>query len=264
MITYRILFNPAELEEVVDLEIAIWGVHPRDAVPSALLHIMALNGGLVLGAYDGARMVGMLASLAVKRGGEALLWSHMTGTLPAYQRRGIGLELKRYQRRWALENGYQTIGWTFDPLQRGNAWFNLHLLGENAALTGSVYHVNFYGDMDDDINRGMPSDRIEVCWSLDQPSRQRPIPAAVPLLLASDADDLPAARETTWDSSHYAVTVPTDLAALRIANPDAVLAWRLAVREALLGAFERGYAATDFVKQNDSYIYVLSKQAAPA
>ncbi len=262
MIEYRVLHNPAELEEVVNLEILVWELNPRGAVPSALLHVMALGGGLVLGAYDGDLLVGILVSLPVKRGADVFLWSHMTGTHPDYQRQGIGLELKRYQRRWALENGYSAIGWTFDPLQRGNAWFNLRLLGEDAAMMTNQYHVNFYGVMDDDINRGMPSDRIEVCWQIDQPSLQRPLDAPVPLLVRADASGLPVAQATQWDSALYAVPVPTDLNALRRSNADAALAWRLAVREAMLGAFERGYAATDFVKQDDQYVYLLSKGEA--
>ncbi len=262
MIDYRILHDPAELERVVDLEIVVWGLNPRHAVPSALLHVMALNGGLVLGAYDGERMVGTLVSLAVKRESEVLLWSHMTGTHPDYQRQGIGLELKRVQRRWALENGFKAIGWTFDPLQRGNAWFNLHLLGVDGALTCTQYHVNFYGDMDDDINRGMPSDRIEVRWLIDAPSQQRPINAPAPLLVCPDANGLPATQVSQWDQAAYAVPVPTDLPTLRRSNPDAVLAWRIAVRDALVAAFEQGYAAVDFVKQDDQYVYLLSKKEA--
>ncbi|MCC6802831.1 MAG: GNAT family N-acetyltransferase, partial [Anaerolineae bacterium] len=210
MIDYRVLHDPADLEKVVSLQIVVWGLNPRNAVPSALLHVMALNGGLVVGAHDGDEMVGLLVSLVVNRGGDVFLWSHMTGTHPKYQRRGIGLELKRFQRRWALEQGYRSIGWTFDPLQRGNAWFNLHLLGENARMTSTEYHVNFYGDMDDDINRGMPSDRIEVCWQIDQPGWQSPTAEPAPLLVALDAHDVPVAQAAQWDRPRYAVPVPTD------------------------------------------------------
>lgn len=260
MIDYRILHDPAELERVVDLEIVVWGLNPRNAVPSALLHVMALGGGLVMGAYDGDRMVGILVSLPVNRDGDVFLWSHMTGTHPDYQRQGIGLELKRRQRVWALDYGYKSIGWTFDPLQRGNAWFNLHLLGVDAALTIAEYHVNFYGDMDDDINRGMPSDRVEVCWQIDQPSRHRPTGDPAALLIVPDADGLPTLQAAQWDQASYAVPVPNDLTALRRQNFAAVLAWRIAVREAMLAAMAQGYAAVDFVRQGDQSVYWLYKR----
>ena len=109
MIDYRILHDPAELEEVVNLEISVWGLNPRNAVPTAILHVMALGGGLIMGAYDGTRLVGLLICLVVKRGNEVFLWSHMTGTHPDYQNQGIGLALKRFQRRWALDNGVPLV-----------------------------------------------------------------------------------------------------------------------------------------------------------
>jgi predicted GNAT superfamily acetyltransferase len=264
MIDYRILHEMAEFEALVDLEIAIWGLNPRNAVPSALLHVMALNGGLVLGAFDGERMVGLLVSLAAQRGSESLLWSHMTGVHADYQRLGIGLELKRRQRAWALDHHYRAIRWTFDPLQRGNAWFNLHLLGQDAALSSHQYHINFYGTMDDAINRGLPSDRIEVCWQIDQPSRQPAPDLPAPLLICPDEAGLPLAQDSRWDHALYAVPVPTDLRTLRQEDPAAMLTWRMALRTALVRAFERGYEAVDFIKRDDRYMYILRKQETAA
>lgn len=259
MIDYRILHNPADLEEVVSLQIAVWGLNPRNAVPAALLHVMALGGGLVLGAYDGERMVGLLLCLVVKRGDDVFLWSHMTGTHPDYQGQGIGLTLKRFQRQWALENGYKSIRWTVDPLQRGNAWFNLHLLGVDAELTTNLYHVNFYGDMDDDINRGMPSDRIECVWRLDQPSTHPLGAGEAILLLRPDERGYPLASPSAWDQPLYAAAVPPDLDALRKTDRAAVLAWRLALRDVLKTAFERGYSAVDFAKQDNLSQYRLAR-----
>ena len=259
MIEYRIVRDPAELEAIVDLEIAVWGLNPRNAVPSAILHVMALNGGLVLGAYDEGRPVGLLICLTVKREDDVFLWSHMTGVRSNYQRSGIGLELKRFQRRWALENGYKSIRWTFDPLQRGNAWFNLHLLGTDAALTTNLYHVNFYGEMDDDINRGMPSDRIEVVWRLDQPCAHTASSAPLPVLLEADERGYPKLSASAWDAECYAAAVPPDLEGLRRTDRPAVLEWRLALREVLKTAFERGYEATDFLQQQGQYIYQLRR-----
>jgi predicted GNAT superfamily acetyltransferase len=263
MIDYRILHDPADLEEVVNLEVAVWGLNPRNAVPSAILHVMALGGGLVLGAYDGERMVGLLICMVVKRGADVFLWSHMTGTHPDYQNQGIGLALKRYQRKWALENGYQSVRWTVDPLQRGNAWFNLHLLGEDAALTTNTYHVNFYGDMDDDINRGMPSDRIECVWQLDQPSTHGSGAGEPVLLLRPDERGYPLSTPSKWDQPFYAAAVPPDVSALRKSDRPAVLAWRLELRDAMKTAFENGYHAVDFTKHNDLYVYHLARMEQP-
>ena len=262
MIDYRILHELIEFEALVDLEIVVWGLNPRDSVSAAMLHVMALNGGLVMGAFDGERMVGLLVSMAVRRESEVFLWSHMTGTHPDYQRQGIGLELKRRQRQWARANDYSSIRWTVDPLQRGNAWFNLRLLGQDAALSFNQYHVNFYGEMTDDINRGLPSDRIELCWEIDQPSLHLAVASPSPKLICLDADGRPSVQDADWDSDLYCVPVPADLKALRHTDPESLLAWRMALREALTSAFAQHYVATDFIfiKEGDHYMYLLRRQ----
>jgi predicted GNAT superfamily acetyltransferase len=188
----------------------------------------------------------------------------MTGVHPNYQRSGIGLELKRFQRRWALDNGYKSIRWTFDPLQRGNAWFNLHLLGVDAALTSAEYHVNFYGEMDDDINRGMPSDRIEVSWQLDQPNLHHVNPGKPVLLLRADDRGYPIcdASEWHWDEQLYTAAVPADLEGLRRSDRSAVLEWRLALRQVMKTAFENGYRAVDFTQHRGLYVYHLRQVEA--
>ena len=261
MIDIRILHTIPELEAAVDVELVVWGLHPRDAVPSALMHVLALRGGLVLGAYDGDQMVGVLLSLPAQDDGEWILWSHMTGVHPQYQGHGIGAALKRHQRKWALEHGYRKIRWTVDPLQRGNARFNFHLLGEDAAMIANTYHVNFYGDMDDDINRGIPSDRIEALWLIDQPSLHAPVAPDAPLLLGMGADSLPESQvhRAQWDTPIYQVALPRSLDAIRRTAPEGVLTWRLALREALQSAFARGYCITDFLSDRDSNVYILKR-----
>lgn len=260
MVDIRVLHTIPELEEVVDLEVAVWGLNPRNAVPSALLHVLALRGGLVLGAYDDHRMVGLLLALPAQDHGEWILWSHMTGIIPGFQGKGIGSALKRYQRTWAVEHGYRRIGWTVDPLQRGNAHFNFHILGEDAAMTSTTYHVNFYGDMDDDINRGIPSDRIEAMWHLDRPCLHTPVDANTPILL-SVGDDLKPIRSDShsgWDAATYQIALP-DLEAVRKASSEGMLEWRLALRETLQPALAHGYSIVDFIPDPRMGVYILKR-----
>ena len=49
---------------------------------------------------------------------------------------------------WALERGLSEVTWTFDPLVRRNAWFNIEVLGGHI----TEYVPNFYGTMSDSIN----------------------------------------------------------------------------------------------------------------
>ncbi|MFN8560597.1 MAG: GNAT family N-acetyltransferase [Anaerolineae bacterium] len=166
MIQCRPLQDIDEFEAAYNLEIAVWGIDPSDAVPVNLLRALQHGGSSLLGAYDGARMVGVALAFPARVGERWVLWSHLTGIDRAYQGQGVGFALKLYQRQWALDNGYDEIRWTFDPLQRGNAHFNLRRLG----ATAERYYVNFYGVMIDEINHAnVPSDRVEAVWRLRDP-----------------------------------------------------------------------------------------------
>ncbi|NWF69971.1 MAG: GNAT family N-acetyltransferase [Chloroflexi bacterium] len=250
MIDYRILHTVPELRAVEQLEIVVWGLNPLDAVPMYIMHAAAENGGVTLGAYDGEQMVGMAFGFAAKRGAEVFFWSHMAGVHPAYQGRGVGYELKQRQRAWALEQGYEIIRWTFDPLQRGNAHFNIALLG----ATVSVYHENFYGDMDDDINRGLPSDRVEAAWKLRQPQGKAHTGRVPPALLQA-ADDVHLALNlpSQWQEAAYFVPLPR-ASWSSIETHTLRLTWRMGVRAALQTAFAQGYTAAGFHKEANGYI----------
>ncbi len=264
-VDYRAIESIDELEKVVDLEVLVWGLPPRDAVPSNLLHAMVNTGSLVVGAYESSKLIGMALMFPTDRNKHKRLWSHMAAVNPAYQSQGIGFGLKQFQRKWALEKGYQEIGWTFDPLQRGNANFNLHVLG---SLT-NTYHVNFYGDMTDGINAGLPSDRVEAIWQLRSPRvkqlSEHKTPS--PLLKLSDipdahyvlrsVDNQPIFNPLSSKQHIYLAEIPANINALKQPSSDLALAWRIALRNAFQSAFQAGYSAQDFVTIEGHYYYVL-------
>ena len=101
------------------------------------------------------------------------LHSHAAGVTAAGTGRGIGFALKQDQRAWALERGIGTVTWTYDPLVRRNAFFNLTRLGARPV----EYVVDFYGEMTDAINTGQGSDRFMVALG---PGQRRRRPAGRP------------------------------------------------------------------------------------
>lgn len=259
-----------ELEQIVDLEIRVWDLEPRDAVPSNLLHAMANTGSLIVGAYSADTLIGMAFAFPILKSGKQILWSHMAGVHPDHQGQGVGFALKQYQRNWALEHGISEMRWTFDPLQRGNANFNLHCLG---AIT-NTYHVHFYGEMGG-INAGLPSDRVEVSWLLRSPRvthltnpshRQTPFSLTSDISLDSEEAivrfhqgreltiDIPA----SWSKQTYFVELPGNLKFIKQTQPELALQWRLALRNALQTGFMQGYVATDVVESQGRYAYALT------
>jgi predicted GNAT superfamily acetyltransferase len=170
--------------------------------------------------------------------------SHQVGVVEGQRRRGIGYALKLAQRHTCLSHGLTDMRWTFDPLVRRNVAFNLNALGVRAAS----FHVEFYGAMDDAINGGDASDRLEAVWSLARPLPSRPpggtprppAPTDVdPLTLLVERDGWP--QLTGAEPSPGALlAVPADYESLRRQDPARSGAWRAASREVLLAAYGTG------------------------
>ncbi len=255
-IEYRLLKQINEFEQALDLEISIWDLAPRDAVPVNLFHALVYNGSVLIGAFADRKLVGI--SFAFPAQYPRALWSHMTGVHPDFQSLGIGFGLKQQQRDWALKNGYRSIHWTFDPLRCGNANFNIRRLG----ATANIYHVNYYGQMSDGINAGLPSDRLEVTWKLTRSQNttrhtEVSLPSQEQFLLYSKVN-LPHQSDTRPSLPEHYVEIPLHLAELKQKNLKCALEWQSAVRDSLQYAFAQGYSVTDFVVTIDRCWYVLS------
>lgn len=264
MISYRDLHTDQDWYDVEQLQKHVWMMEDLETIPNRMVQVLVHCGGHLAGAFDGDRMVGFTMALVARQHDETRLWSHMSGVQNEYRGQGVGFGLKAHQRRWALAQGYRTIAWTYDPLQRVNANFNLRRLG----AVGVVYHANFYGDMLDEINRGMPSDRLEVVWNL---ASARVVDhadgAPQPVLVATHDDHFIVSSAPNGDpvlhlpekftNSCYFVEVPVNLAALRMQGSSVVSAWREAHRQAIGQGLAAGYTLVDFVNSDQRCWYVL-------
>jgi len=234
----------AEFERVVRLFDGIWHPEPwNPPITAELMRALSHAGGYVSGAFDGRELVGAAVAFLAAPAGQAL-HSHVTGAV----RPGAGFALKLHQRAWALERGLSRITWTFDPLVRRNAHFNLAKL---AALP-EEYLPDFYGPMGDAVNAGDESDRILVVWRLDDPRvaracdglPHRPAGADGAVSVLTERDGLPVALPA--DGPAVLVAVPADVETLRRTAPETAKAWRHAVRDVLGGLMARGRAVTGF------------------
>jgi len=228
----------------------IWGVAERNIVPRELLLTMQLNGGLVHGAFlpDG-RLVGFCFAFAGMRDGQLRLCSHQLGVIPEFRGAGIGIALKQAQRRDAMRLGYELVSWTFDPLEARNAYINLHRLGCIARL----YDRNHYGAMEDELNRGLPSDRLEAEWWLGKPKPAAP-PGDPVVLLRVAADGEPVREPLDLGASRgLLIGVPRDFQAIKRTNFDLALRWRMESRAAFEAALAAGLTAVDF-RQEGAYV----------
>lgn len=265
--TFRALETQEELEQVEALQAQVWSMEDRSIVPFQMMMVVRYCGGLISGAFVGDEMVGFTLALPARNSaGDWRLWSHMAAVRHDYRKRGVGFGLKGHQRRWALQQGYDTIAWTFDPLQAVNANFNLRRLG----ATGTQYWQNRYGEMRDGINIGMPSDRLEVTWRLSSArvvdhADGEPMPVLVEtkddhfILRVGESLQPLAQIPEKFTNLCYFVEIPLDLAQVRAReNSNAlVMAWRAAHRHIFATAFAHGYEALDFVHSDTRCWYVL-------
>ncbi|MEA2668336.1 MAG: hypothetical protein QOJ33_1270 [Chloroflexota bacterium] len=249
----RLARSHAEFAACEALSRDIWGASERNVVPRELLLTMQLNGGLVHGAFlpDG-RLVGFCFAFAGVRDGKLRLCSHQLGVVRELRGAGIGIELKQAQRNDARRLGYPLVSWTFDPLEARNAYINLHRLGCIARL----YDRNHYGAMEDELNRGLPSDRFEAEWWLDRPKPTAP--AGQPAVVLRVAGDGEPGREPVDLAAVPAVliAVPEDFQAIKKQSLELAQRWRLASRAALEAALSAGMIAVDFRREG---AYVMAR-----
>jgi predicted GNAT superfamily acetyltransferase len=246
-IQVRELAGMDEVERAVDVFRTIWGF--RDAagpINAELIQAFTLAGGYLAGAFgngegeDDGDMIGASVGFLGYRDGHVHLHSHISGVVPAHQGRHVGLALKLHQRDWCLERGIDTVEWTFDPLIRRNAFFNLVKLG----ATVVDFKPDFYGDMPDAINAGDPTDRAVVEWDLRAPTKDRDRDGPAILRAADDGEPVAEAA----DGEVLRAWIPEDAVALRQRDPDTGRAWRLALRDTFGAAVADGYRATSMTR----------------
>jgi predicted GNAT superfamily acetyltransferase len=226
---------------------AVWRSPRKPPIAAELLRAIEHAGGYVFGAYEGDTMIAVSAGfLGVGDDGAFRLHSHISGVLPTAQGRQVGWAMKLHQRAWSLERGVDTVTWTFDPLIRRNAWFNLSKLG----ATGVEYLADFYGQMHDGINAGDRTDRLFVRWDLLSAAAAEAVEGRAVKPLTDGAtlvlDELDGLPKPTGEAGPETVLVrlPADAETMRREQPEAALAWRLAVRNALSPLLDGGRRVT--------------------
>ncbi|MCU1445021.1 GNAT family N-acetyltransferase [Cryobacterium sp.] len=152
--------EPRDLAGIIGLFERTWGLG-RSPDRSMLL-ALDYAGNTVLLATERGKPVG--ATLGFIGWNNGLhLHSHMAAVVPWHRGGGVGFALKLFQRALCLEHGIDEMRWTFDPLIRRNAHFNLVKLGAEV----TAFLPDFYGRLDDVVSGNDRSDRFEVRWRLD-------------------------------------------------------------------------------------------------
>ena len=210
-----------------------WAMDSGTEITPNLLQAMVHSGAYLSGAFVDGNCVGAAFAFPATTGG-LHLHSHMTAVLDNFRDNGIGYALKVDQYKWAKQNNYKEITWTFDPLVARNAKLNILKLGVDI----SAYYPNFYGDMPDELNAGDESDRVMASLKV--------------------VGDTPTARSviSSPDKSAVLIAIPDDIVAIRGKDLAENLRWRRSVRDEFVGVLARGGKVIGFSANNEYVVQI--------
>jgi predicted GNAT superfamily acetyltransferase len=273
VVVVRPVGSITEFAACEELSRAIWGAAGRNVVPRELLLTMQRNGGVVLGAFDSdGELCGFVFGFVGLRDGQLRLSSHQLAVRPQYRGSGLGQRLKWAQRDATLSRGIDLITWTFDPLEARNAYLNLHRLGAIARQ----YSRDHYGTMDDALNAGVSTDRLEAEWWLREARVQARLAGqlqarsvvevlrsgGVALLCSEPRGHSPPGPrlvDRAEAGRPAVVAIPRDIQELKRHDLALAIEWRAASRAALEDALEVGLVASDFLSDS---AYLLEEKRA--
>ncbi|MDX2139881.1 MAG: GNAT family N-acetyltransferase [Chloroflexota bacterium] len=281
-ITIRPLRTLSEMPQAVELQKVYWGDDAESVIPAHMLFSLAAHGGHVLGAFDGAHIIGVLVGFIgtsednPTRPAMANLQivSKRMVVLPEYRSHGVGYRLKLAQRDYALQQGIRLVTWTFDPLLAPNAHLNIRKLG----CICETYLIDYYGT---EGTGGLAalgsSDRLLAEWWVTKNRVEERIGGTrTPLTLAKylDASTIilnptqpgvfatPSAEIAKPPTAFALAEIPTNYTQIKDADPVLAQAWRLHLRDLFTRTFAAGYVVTDFVRERyeerERAFYVLS------
>ncbi len=216
----RRIIDADDAEVVTRLSDDIWGSGVM--VPTNLLRAVAMAGTPALVAERDGRAIGFALGFPALGDGFTYVHSHQVGVLAEHRAEHVGFALKMAQRADCLAVGVTEMRWTFDPMLRTHARFNLIHLG--VRVIEFIEHC--YGSRLDNFNAGDRTDRFKVRWNLAS-------------AVVDQAECLPSEGDEV-------VVIPADYHHLRRENPAAARAARLQVGAQLRGVFESGRSIAGF------------------
>jgi len=266
----------AEFHAAEELQRAAWGSADIDIAPLHVMLTIAKNGGVVLGAFAADQLIGFVygfVGMTDRADAKLKHTSHQMGVRPEWQSRGVGYALKVAQREAVRQQGLRLITWTYDPLESKNAHLNIAKLG----AVCNTYICNYYGELRDDINLGLATDRFQVDWwigsqhvtaHLAQPSSSLAayLDEGVTILnsVIWNDQELPACANSIepLPADRFLVEFPADFQAIKRADNTLAIAWRLHLRSICETAFAEGFTVMDYLYETGTRarsFYVLQK-----
>ena len=268
-VAIRHLASQADYAACVALQRETWGKDFNDTVPASILLVSQKLGGVAAGAFSTeGRLLGFVYGMTGVENGSVVHWSDMLAVRPEARDRGLGRQLKEFQRREVAKVGARVIYWTYDPLVARNAHLNFNVFGVRAVR----YARDMYGsDTGSELHRGIGTDRIIVAWPVDDGdlAHRRSETAAARASSAYDsapilgeAEQSAAPADAIGSAPRLRIAVPMDVAAMQARDMSSAVRWRQATRRAFETALDAGYTIDGFCTEPrlERGLYLLSRQ----
>jgi predicted GNAT superfamily acetyltransferase len=258
--------SDADFSDVEDIQRQAWGFEDIDIVPGDTMRASQHAGGMLLCAFEGARMIGFAFGFPAFETGHLSIHSHMLAVRNDVRNMQAGFYLKLVQRERTLAQGIQDMTWTFDPLQSLNAHLNFTKLG----VTSRRYFINFYGEgSSSPLHKGFGTDRLWVNWNLaservkqciekikipDVSSHSLTTYADAALLVRAENNQpqLAVDLQEKLAGNQCFIEIPQNINGLKEREPLLGRIWREATRQAFVTALEAGFTVNDFLKSDKS------------
>ncbi len=268
-IAIREMKGHADHAACVRLQHETWGHDFTEIVPPTVLLVAQEIGGLAAGAFnESGEMLGFVFGQTGAFAGQPCNWSQMLAVRHDHRGRSLGMQLKWFQRDWALARGIEHVYWTYDPLVARNAYINLSRLG---ARIHSYVREMYPSDNGSILHQGMSLDRFIVEWPLNsekvRKARDETLPAeetSAALVVNSEwqsgeASPIDADLPTT---PQVRVEIPCDIENILAKDASRATAWRQNTRRVFEHYFFIGYEIVGFQRHGERRFYLLQSGAS--
>jgi predicted GNAT superfamily acetyltransferase len=277
-ITIRDLQALEDLQQIAEVEREVWGLTEADVTPLTLTVALQAAGSILLGAFDGRKLVGFAFGFLGAEHGRLAVHSHMLAVRDPYRNQRLGYKLKLAQRERALairvsDARVQEVTWTFDPLQSRNAHLNFSMLG----VVSDTYKPDFYGPKTSSVLHRNGTDRLWVKWPLasrrvrdrveGRQNRLEVLDAISVLtpLLRFNGEGKPVSTDlkAALGRQRIAIEIPSDIGNVERKDPGLAQEWRHQTRWAFTEALQAGFLVAEFCRtvrgQQGPGVYLLEK-----
>ncbi len=270
-VTIRQLNSHNEYRECVQLQRDTWGENFTETVSPAIQKVSQKLGGVTAGAFDeSGTLIGFVFGLTGLKDGKPVHWSDMLAVRPEWRGKGIGRRLKLFQREEVRKLGIETMYWTYDPLEAGNAHLNLNRLGARI----SEYVENMYAtDEGSTLHAGLGMDRFIVQWNLNEERVERALRGeppfidenvmAAPVINTKDSDkgDIEPVEGDLPDAPIVRVEIPADIQRVKKKSSNEGSRWRINTRRVFNHYLAHGYVVDAFYRDRETNrcFYLIKK-----